>query len=108
MCPSDELQDEFGDEYAEVHMRCLFLNEVLKDVRIVCRCDYAFIVAIPRDVCKGGAVPIIHCPECHQEYVLYNGKMVRMDDFATVNGELIPPGLMSGKTWKKKTRTKEN
>lgn len=71
------------------HVRAMFDNSKLKRIKLTCRCKWSWIDEIPGELFLGGAIPLPVCPNCEQHYVLYNNKLIRLEDFKTIDGREI-------------------
>ena len=91
-----------SDPYDEILAHCLFLPEKSKNITFTCKCKTQFSTQIPGEIFDGKAIPIICCPMCTQQYVIYNKQFIRMENFKTLNGELIPAYLQGHNAWKRK------
>lgn len=80
---------QFDDYYRSI-VRALFLKEKIHRVKIQCGCSALFIANIPQELMDGGAIPILTCPKCGRDFVIYHGEMTRLENFKVVDGVLIP------------------
>ncbi|SRR6266404_354984 len=79
----------FDDYYSWV-IKALFIKDNVFKVKITCRCAAQFLAQIPRELMNGGAIPILACPKCNNEFIIYNDELMLLKDFKTVEGQVIP------------------
>ena len=78
-----------NDDYYQLTFTGLFRMSKKKTIRVICKCGTGITFVMPGELLDAEAYPIIIC-SCGQEYTIYEDKLVRKQDFKTVEGILLP------------------